>query len=350
MRAVNAAVMRRLNRQLILNQIRKGPVSRMELAEATGLTRASVAQIVDELIREGIVAEAARMNREQAGRRGAQLTIAGAAGVIFGVNLSAERCDVGAINLRGDTLCQSAELVTGRTEEETLGSIVRTVRRQRAELGDALGPPPLVGVCAPNEGPGGDDSERMVGRLAAALEMDVCMERTANALALEHLYFSRLPSSFALLDVAQTLAAGVVVDGRLIRGARRTALSVGRACAREGRTLDEWAAVPALLRGTPYRSWAEWMDCAERPEDGALWDRLSARLAPVAIGLLNVFGLDCLALSGVACAPLVDRLNRAAEGRTALAARVVPALPENPVRVGAMAAYHAFFEMKLDET
>ena len=101
MRAVNAAVMRRFNRQLILNRIRKGPVSRMELAEATGLTRASVAQIVEQLIGEGIVVETLRSGRERSGRRSTQLTVVGSAGMIFGVSLNAERCEVGAINLRG---------------------------------------------------------------------------------------------------------------------------------------------------------------------------------------------------------------------------------------------------------
>ena len=49
MRAINATVMRHINRTLLLNQIRMRPISRAELAEETGLTRASVTQIIEEL-------------------------------------------------------------------------------------------------------------------------------------------------------------------------------------------------------------------------------------------------------------------------------------------------------------
>ena len=54
--ATNASVMRTSNRKLILNLIRQGPVSRVELAEQTNLTRASVTQIVD-VIKASRIAE-----------------------------------------------------------------------------------------------------------------------------------------------------------------------------------------------------------------------------------------------------------------------------------------------------
>ena len=54
MRAINASVMRQVNQTLLLNRIRTRPISRAELAEETGLTRASVTQIVEELINAGL--------------------------------------------------------------------------------------------------------------------------------------------------------------------------------------------------------------------------------------------------------------------------------------------------------
>ena len=52
MRAINASAMRQYNRRMLLNEIRRQPVSRAELAERTHLTRASVTQLIEELIGE----------------------------------------------------------------------------------------------------------------------------------------------------------------------------------------------------------------------------------------------------------------------------------------------------------
>lgn len=350
MRAVNAAVMRRFNRQLILNRIRKGPVSRMELAEATGLTRASVAQIVEQLIGEGIVVETLRSGRERSGRRSTQLTVVGSAGMIFGVSLNAERCEVGAINLRGDTLSRSAELVSGRSLQEVLEAIAGAIQRQSEALGKPAALRPSIGVCVPNAWLSEDDCEQMAAYLTRATQMEVRIECTAHALALEHLYFAHVPANFALLRVDEALTASVVLEGQLIRGARRTALAVGRVHARGDGWLDGWASVPALLRDTPYPSWTHLMEHAHRPDAAAAIDRAVSSLAPVAIATLNVFGLDRLVLAGLSGDALLARMNEAVSGRTVLAARspVMLALPENPVRTGAMPAYHAFFGLELD--
>lgn len=92
------------------------------------------------------------------------------------------------------------------------------------------------------------------------------------------------------------------------------------------------------------------MERAHRPDAAAAIDRAVSSLAPVAIATLNVFGLDRLVLAGLSGDALLARMNEAVSGRTVLAARspVMLALPENPVRTGAMPAYHALFGLELD--
>ena len=123
MRAINASIMRQMNRKMILDQIRRQPISRVELAKITKLTRASVTQIIEELIEEGLVAEASIVERLRLGRRSTQLAIQADAGTIFGVNLNKTQCSVGAVNLRGELLAQNVEMVAGRSPDEVLTTV-----------------------------------------------------------------------------------------------------------------------------------------------------------------------------------------------------------------------------------
>ena len=55
--ATNAQLMKIKNEKLILSIINQKPVSRAELAVQTGLTKAAISIITDELINRGIVFE-----------------------------------------------------------------------------------------------------------------------------------------------------------------------------------------------------------------------------------------------------------------------------------------------------
>ena len=53
----NSPLMKLNNRRLVLDLIRRQPISRAEVAKTTGLTRASVTLIADELIGQGLIRE-----------------------------------------------------------------------------------------------------------------------------------------------------------------------------------------------------------------------------------------------------------------------------------------------------
>lgn len=54
----NAAIMRKRNEKIILSLINAEPVSRAQIAKITGLTRAAVTIIIDDLIEKGYILEA----------------------------------------------------------------------------------------------------------------------------------------------------------------------------------------------------------------------------------------------------------------------------------------------------
>ena len=230
MRAINASIMRQVNRKLILNHIRIRPISRAELAEVTRLTRASVTQIIEELISEGVVVETTMVGRTRLGRRSTQLAIDPDAGVMFGVNLSRTQCNVGAINMRGEVLLHNAEIVVGREPKDVLDAVADTIRRQKEALelpdGRILG----VGFCAP--GPVDAENGRMgdpagfeawhhlpvAQMLSERVGLPVYLQSAANAQALEEKYFAGMEDRFALICVDEGVCASVVADGELCAG------------------------------------------------------------------------------------------------------------------------------------
>ena len=60
--ATNSALMRKKNEKMILSMINKGPVSRADIAKKTGLTKAAVTIIVDDLMQRGVLTEKKRPN------------------------------------------------------------------------------------------------------------------------------------------------------------------------------------------------------------------------------------------------------------------------------------------------
>ena len=108
MQAINAAVMRRNNRCMVLDCIRRRPISRAELSDETHLTRASITQIVDELIANGLVRESAPVSNHRPGRRQTLLTLAPDALNIAGINIGRQGYELGLIDLSGRELWSGA--------------------------------------------------------------------------------------------------------------------------------------------------------------------------------------------------------------------------------------------------
>lgn len=354
MRAINANVMRQANRKLLLNEIRLRPISRAELAEITQLTRASVTQIIDELISEGIVVETTLVGRSRLGRRSTQLAIFPDSRVFFGVHLDHRQCDVGAVNLGGSVLLHATDTVEGRSADEIIKSIQTMIgqMKNRLDLTDErIGG---VGVCtsepanAPLQSP--LHALPLAETLAAQTGYPVYPESIANARALDELYFGFRDDSFALLHVDECVSTGVVVNGRLYRGDGSADVDLGgisvdvEDCSRR---LDQYISVPSLLEGTPWHSWSELMDNAADPAAGAAIERLVKYLTFAALSLVNVLGLRRIVLTGALtdrAEPLVHRINQALSERLGHDAPILAVgAQQPPVRLAALPALHPFF-------
>ena len=352
MRAINASVMRQVNQTLLLNRIRTRPISRAELAEETGLTRASVTQIVEELINAGLVIETSMVESSRLGRRSTQLAINPGAGYVFGVMMRPLGCTVGTTDMLGRTLVQNLEITNGREPGDVLDSVAQLIEAQRVQMGAREDQIFGVGVSVP----GMVDMRRgtvvslplmekwngvnLRAELEARTGFEVHLENAANAQALEQKYFGGAGNSFALLRLEDSLSVGVVVQDELYRGAPEFAVELGQCPANaEGtRTLND-----LLADGMEMRLNAE-------SDRGVPSERMLELSYPLA-NVMCVYQVKHAILGGrigERMGPLLDELvlrTRALLPEPARDCASISIAATDPVRMAVAAAYHRVFSV-----
>src|SRR4051794_4199181 len=130
------------------------PVSRADIAVATGLTRGSVSAIVDALVAAGLVTELEPLSTQRAGRPAVPLVPARGTIAAVGMEVNVDYLGVRALDLAGRSLIERVELGDFRGGEpravlERLGRIAEGVMTTLAGedvrvVGTALALPGLV--------------------------------------------------------------------------------------------------------------------------------------------------------------------------------------------------------------
>ena len=166
---INSDVMKQNNRNEVLRLIRKGPRSRIKLAEKTGLTRAAISFITEELLAEGLIVEGEK-SPSIGGRPATLLQINGDYGVYGGVHFTRNEYAVGVCDFTGQLL--KAE--RGRVEaNDAKGSLLK----MRESLEKCLiGQRRLLGIGITAPGPLSREEGRLgeVANFAAWKNMPVC--------------------------------------------------------------------------------------------------------------------------------------------------------------------------------
>ncbi|KUJ66258.1 ROK family transcriptional regulator [Streptomyces albus subsp. albus] len=253
------AILRGHNAALVLGLLREAGeagVSRLELAERTGLTPQAVSKITARLRAEGLAAEAGRRPSTGGKPRTVLRLVRGARGAV-GLHLDRDRLTAIRTDLTGTPLLvRTAPLDLGGTPEQVLDTVAAEVGALLAADGagaaegavpvadrPAPGGPVLgVGVAAPGPLDHRAGVLRRVTRfphwdgyplraaLARRLGLPVVLDKDTNAAALG--LALRAPAaepagSFAYLHLGTGLGAGLVLDGEVYRGARTDAGEFG---------------------------------------------------------------------------------------------------------------------------
>lgn len=308
----NADYTKEYNRKAILRILRHHAMSRAELARATGLTRAATSLIVEELLGGGIVTELAPQSVGR-GRSATPLALRRDCYYALAVELTREGCTVGLCDIAGNLLqCRRLPNQDNmvRVIVGALQTMLETVGREKV-----LG----IGISAP----GPLDSARGVilnppnftrwhgveirDLLSDALELPAYLEHDVSALALHQLEIGQ-SENFMLIYVTSGIGAAVISGGKLLGGSKYFTGELGHTTIRfDGRQcqcgnrgcLEAYASMPALLEGTPFSSWAQLADSADRnPEAQRLLDQEALYLSAGLINLLNLIPADTIYLSG----------------------------------------------------
>jgi predicted NBD/HSP70 family sugar kinase len=263
------ADLRRANRREALRALRRpGGLTQAEIARATGLSPASVSNIVRELAEDG--AASVTLVRHN-GRRARQVTLNPDAGLVVGVDFGNRHVRVAISDLAHNVLAEDHQTLSyghRATEgiprsEATVRHLVENVGRHLSDLiGMSVGlPGPIVAstgrLSSPTVLPGWADID-VAAAFRDRLHVPVVVDNDAKLGALaESLWGSgRGLSDFAYLKVSTGIGAGLVLNGNVYRGADGTAGEIGHTtieengpvcrCGNRG-CLEVLAGVPALL-------------------------------------------------------------------------------------------------------
>jgi predicted NBD/HSP70 family sugar kinase len=248
--AVRQGSLREINLALLLGRIAAAPrpPSRAELATGSGLTRATVSAVVDDLIGGGLVTEVDPAPRTGAGRpaRGLLLARHGPAGL--GLEINVDYLAVCVLDLAGEVRHRTVHRADLRpaSPAETLARAAELARRARADAEDqgltlagaALAVPGLVAAdgvvrLAPNLGWREVDVPALLAAHPPLTESvpglpALVVENEANLAALGELHTGD-PGATDFLYVSGEvgIGAGIVLDGTLYRGARGFSGEIG---------------------------------------------------------------------------------------------------------------------------
>ncbi|MGW0702891.1 ROK family transcriptional regulator [Streptomyces sp. NPDC002867] len=240
---VNLPALRSHNAALVLDLLRtagEAGISRIELAEGTGLTPQAVSKIVGRLREEGLAAEAGR-RASTGGKPRTVLRLLPAAGHAVGLHLDRDELTAALLDLSGACVAtRTSPLDLGAGADAVLEGAAGEVRELITGAGRRGGGTRVLGVGVAMPGPLDHATgvpHRVTGfpewdgyplrdELAARLRLPVVLDKDTNAAALG-LALRGPGDSFAYLHLGTGLGAGLVLGGELYRGARTGAGEFG---------------------------------------------------------------------------------------------------------------------------
>ena len=226
----------------VLDDVRhRGLRSRPEIIRSTGLTRAVVAQRVSELLGRGLLVEGS-LGPSTGGRAPRQLEFPAGAGHLLAANLGATSIDVAVADLGGTILAHRAEpadiadgpeRILGRVDLlfEEMATAVRDIPGQLWGVGLGVPGPVDFGrgyVVAPPIMPGwGEFPIRET--FSERYDVPVWVDNDVNVMALGELRAgaARGHDTIVFIKIGTGIGAGIIIDGKLHRGAQGSAGDVG---------------------------------------------------------------------------------------------------------------------------
>ncbi|MFI7632764.1 ROK family protein [Nonomuraea sp. NPDC049400] len=236
-RPAGTPVLRRMNRAAVLDAVRRRapePVRLAELTRLTELTRPTVAQAVEDLLAGGWLRQHAPRpggGRATVGRPATRFSLNGRAAPVLGLDVGPHTVTAGIADLAGERLAVIRRAVSRRDARHLLEAVDEATGAALATAGVAAGQIRAVTAATPGivevttgrvlfapSVPGWSEID-LAGRLRARFSCAVTVENDANLAALAAAHQRTGAGTLLAVQWGERLGAGVVIDGRLHRGA-----------------------------------------------------------------------------------------------------------------------------------
>ncbi len=329
--AARQHTLRERNLQLVARAIfdAPAPLSRADVAAATGLTRATVSTLVDRLVEGRLVTELPPVAAQRAGRPAVPLVPAGRSVVGLGLEVNVDYLGARVLDLTGDVVV--SRVMAGSFHDSDPADVLATLGALAGEVvaqvhddgmrlaGARLALPGLVDArtgeleVAPNLGWSSLEPVPLLGLRApdgAALPVVVANEAKLAALAE---LAGDVPPSFLYVSGDVGIGAGIVVDRRLLVAERGWNGEVGHvvvdpagprcSCGAHG-CLERYAGKEEILRTAGLPADAALAELLEllRSHDGgarAAVQRAGRALGSALADFVNLLGVSTVVLGGV---------------------------------------------------
>ena len=320
----NVVSLKQNNRALILDAIRRHPISRADISRQVGLSKSAVTMLIAEMMEEGLLLEAGPAEKDgQLGRTSILVDLVPSYAFAVGVTLHRRRIGVCATDLKANCLFQVRESVGSFAEpDEAVEWITRTVWEEMEKNGlsfsDCIG----IGISSPGpldyrsgvilEPPGLPLFRHYPVKAKLAEKFDCPIYLENNAVALAHLDFYRRggPKDNRLFVVAADgIGSAMLMNGRVFRGSRGFAGELGHisidpegkrcGCGNRG-CLEQYVTLLALKERFGFTEYETVADKAAEGEESAreVISYLVNRLGTALVNSVNMYDLDTVVLYG----------------------------------------------------
>lgn len=233
-----SVVTRSLNDRLVIDLLlAHGPLDRPSLADLTGLSKPSIADLINRLTTDGFVEEFGETQSVKRGPNAMRYSLRSGLGAVAGVEVQPDHAQATIADVNGTVL--GTATVTARGSEEPSRLVKRVLRKASSPSGVDI--TTLHGVVAGTPGivdATGDITyvwghPEWIGgqreKMQDTLGVPVSFENDTNLAAITEKRFGAASDveNFVLFRCGESVSAAIMLGSRLIRGARGAAGEIG---------------------------------------------------------------------------------------------------------------------------
>jgi predicted NBD/HSP70 family sugar kinase len=319
--------MKQFNRRTVVNLIRDESVSRADLARKTGLTRAGISNIIDDLIESEIIIESGVQNAAN-GRKPMHLKLNSEQLYCIGVSIRYGVCFAGIADIDGNIVVEeSLDFSNLKDTDEGISLICNSIKRMVA---DHVTTQKILGVGITSPGPVDIYTGRIlnppklpkwrnvpiVSRLNECFDYKIILEKdsVSSAISLKNYGCGKDHRNFFYVEVVRDGVGSVIVlNNDVYRGNSGFAGEFGHlsielngrpcSCGNSG-CLERYASFNAITEDLredypEVKTWKEIVDGAESDDRLAQTVRNEARyLGTGIVSVINLLDLDAVIIGG----------------------------------------------------